>query len=245
MSQDPLLQALKAANPASEDDFAVLPPFTPPRSRALPAVTGLVVAVAVAVLFVLVPSSTPGGSEVLARAFSQPAAGTEVLYWRIRTEAPGMQPFTDDVWMHVRADGTIDTVRELRLDGAYAGMESVISQPHGFGDPRDAVTRSRRRPGDRIRTGVGIGYPDVGLGGVIANANAAARGRLDVGAARKVSYRGRDAYQVRIGTVTLWIDRETAAPLAIRWGEGESLWRTARVLEFERLADDPRLLDFG
>jgi hypothetical protein len=156
-----------------------------------------------------------------------------------------MEPFTDDVWMRVRADGTIDTIRELRLDGAYAGMESVISQPHGFGDPRGAVTRSRRRPGGRITTGVGIGYPDVGLGGVIADADAAARGRLDVGTAREVEYGGSDAYEVRIRTVTLWLDRETGAPLAIRWGEGESLWRTARVLAFERLGDDPRLLAFG
>ena len=245
MTRNPLLHALEAAHPVSEADFAAMPPFTPPRRRAVPAVTGLALALVAAVLFVLVPSTTPGGGEVLARAFSQPSAATEILHWRIRTEEPGLVPFTDDVWMHVHADGTIDTVRELRLDGSYAGMESVISQPHGFGDPRDAVTRSRRRPGDRIRTGVGIGYPDVGLAGVIANANAAARGRLEVGAARKLGYRGRDAYEVRIGTVTLWIDRRTAAPLAIRWGEGESLWRTARVLAFERLGDDSRLLDFG
>jgi hypothetical protein len=245
MTPDPLLQALQAANPASEADFTPLPPFTPRRRRALPVVAGLALTLAAAVLFVLVPSSTPGGDEVLARAFSRPDAGTEILHWRVRTEEPGLEPFTDDVWMHVREDGTIDTVRELRLDGAYAGMESVISQPHGFGDPRDAVTRTRRRPGDRIRTGVGVGYPDVGLAGVIANANAAARGRLDVGAAREVSWRGRRAYEVRLRTVTFWIDRATAAPLAIRWGEGRSLWRTMRVQAFERLVDDPRLLDFG
>jgi len=241
MTRDPLVQALKAANPASEADFIPLPRFTPPKRRGLPVVACVALVVAVAGLFVLVPSSTPGGRDVLARAFARPA---EILYWRIHTEAPGLPPFTDDVWMHVRADGTIDTVRELRLDGSYAGMESVISQPHGFGDPRNAVTRSRRRPGDRIRTGVGVGYPDVGLAGVIANANAAARGRLEVGAVRAVSWRGHEAYEVAIGTVTLWIDRHTAAPLAIRWGEGASLWRTARVLAFDRLHDS-RLLGFG
>ncbi len=240
---DSLLQALEAVNPVSEADFAALPRFTPPRRRALPVVTGLALAAVATLLFVLFPTSRPGGAEVLARAFAGPAP--EILYWRVETTDPGQEPFTDDVWMRVRADGTIDTIRELRLDGAYAGMESVISQPHGFGDPRGAVTRSRSRPGGRIRTGVGIGYPDVGLGGVIADADAAARGRLDVGTAQEVEYGGRDAYEVRIRTVTLWLDRKTGDPLAIRWGEGESLWRTARVLAFERLRDDPRLLAFG
>jgi hypothetical protein len=245
---DSILQALEDANPASEADFTALPPFTPPRRSALPVATGLALAIALAVLIVLSPSSTPGGGEVLARAFARPAAGTEILYWRTRTEARGVsEPFTDDVWMRVRADGTIDTLHELRLDGSYAGMESVVFQPHGFGDPRGAVTRTRSRRGGRIRTGVGIGYPEVGLGGVIAKANAAARGRLDVGAAREVGYRGRDAYEIRIGgaAVTLWVDRETGAPLGVRWGEGGSLWRTMRVLAFKRLGDDRRLLDLG
>ena len=226
------------------------------------AAAAVVLALAAITALGLAPSSTPGGGEVLERAFARAAGGDAViLYWRIRTDEPGLGTFTDDVWMHVRGDGTIDRVRELRLDGDHAGMESVISQP--FGDLRDAETRTRSGPNAPIRIGKGIGMPDLSFTGVVATAEQAARGKLDVGDAVEVSYAGRDAYEIRLreasgpvsGTrrnpselsVTMWIDRETSKPLAVRWGEGAERWRTGRLLTFERLPDDERnraLLEF-
>ena len=122
---------------------------------ALATVTGLALA----------PSSTPGGNEVLDRAFAarrRPA----ILYWRVRIDEPGLGTFTDDVWMHVRADGTIDRVRELRLDGDYAGMESVDrAAATASATCRDAVTRTRAGADRPIRTGKGIGIADFGFTG--------------------------------------------------------------------------------
>ena len=97
---------------------------------------------------------------------------------------------------------------------------------------------------------------------MIAAAERAARGKLDVGAARAVDFEGREAYEIRIQeakapipgyarnpsqvAVTLWLDRDSGRPLAIRWGEGAERWRTAHVVAFEHLpADAGRRLDFG
>ena len=151
-----------------------------------------------------------------------------VLYWRVRIDEPGLGTFTDDVWMHVR----------------------------GIGDPRNAVTRSRASADSPIRTGEGIGIPDVGFTDVIATAERAARGAFDVGDARTVAFAGHDAYAVRVRaasgpvagarrnpselSVTLWVEPEAGRPVAVRWDEGEEHWRTGRILAFERLPDDAR-----
>ena len=136
----------------------------------------------------LAPSSTPGGNEVLARAFAGGERGDPLLA-RAHDE-PGLGAWTDDVWMHVRADGTIDRVRELRLDGEYEGMESVIEQPYGIGDLRDAVTRTRAGADRPIRTGKGIGIAEFGFTEVIAAAEQAARGARAVGASARGRLRG-------------------------------------------------------
>ena len=74
-------------------------------------------------------------------------------------------------------------------------------------------------------------------------------------AAQSVRYEGHDAWQIRVRNpsgptargarrnpselgVTMWIDRSTDTPLAIRWGDGEELWRIARVEDFHRYPDD-------
>ena len=262
MTTDPLLRALEEANPVPQPTVTELPPLgpLPSRRRPLPIVVAAVVLALAAITgFALAPASTPGSDEVLDRAF---AAGEDsvILYWRMRTDEPGLGTFTDDVWIHVRGDGTIDRVHELRLDGDYAGMESVITRP--FELPA-AETRTRSGPDAPIRVGKGIGMPDLSFTGVVATAERAARGELDVGDAVEVTYEGRDAYEIRLRenapdpigetrnpselSVTLWIDRETSKPLAVRWGEGAERWRTGRLLAFERLADEARTraqLDF-
>jgi hypothetical protein len=250
---DPLLEALAAANPASPPEFADLPPLRlpgPARQRAVPLALAALLAVAGLAGVALEPSAAPRASQVLERAL---ADGGGVLHWRVSSGA------TEDIWMHVGASGVVDTVRELRLDGPYAGMESVISQPHGLGNLASAITRTRARPGAPIRTGSGIGF-DTGFTDVVAAAQRAARGELDLGDARASSFAGRDAYAIRLpdvpgpylGTgpatfyaVTMWVDRETAQPLAVRWAHGDHVWRTIQVLAYQRLPDDPRYLEFG
>ena len=253
---DPLLRAIADANPVSEADLAPQPPLGPlPRRRqrhVVPAIAVTALAALAFVAFALTPSSTPGGDEVLKRAFSFQGASSTILHWRVKTVEPGLGfDFTTELWMHVTPAGVIDKVHDLRVDSPYKGNESVIEQPNGLGHPRGAVDRTRRGPDAPIRTNPGIAYADESLTTVITTALAASHGKLDVGAATKVSFGGRDAYEIRLReptganrypnevSVTLWLDRETSTPLAVRWGEGRSLWRTLYVEAFESLPDNP------
>ena len=268
---DPLLRAIAEANPVSEADFAdvrplgPLPRRRPARRRLVPLAAATALAAAAFAAFALTPSTAPGGDEVLKRAFAAERT-SEILHWRLKTVEPGLGfDFTDELWLHITPRGVVDRVRELRVDSPYAGQESVISQPNGLGDPRGAVDRTRRSPDGPIRTSEGYGYGDLSFSAVIATALAAANGELDVGAATDVRYGGRDAYEIRLReatdptpgakgrnpsqlSVTLWLDRETSRPLAVRWGEGAELWRTVEVQAFDRVADDEanqRKLTFG
>jgi hypothetical protein len=253
MTNDPLIRAIAQANPVSEADCADLPPLTLPRRRSrrlLP--LAVVAAVAASLAVALIPSGTPGTDELLKRALAAPG-GSEILYWRLKTHEPGLGfDFTNDLWLRVNANGDVDRIRELRLDSPYAGMESEIHQPNGLGDPRGATDRTRRSADAPIRTHEGYGYPDLSFSGVIDRALDAADGNQDAGAATEVRYHGRDAYEIQLKratgapprspsqvSVTLWLDRETARPIAVRWGEGDDLWRTVEVQAFERLADTP------
>jgi hypothetical protein len=207
-------------------------------------------------------SKRVSSQKVLKRAFAASVSDTSILHLRTRTTSSGIGTFTDDVWMHVGAAGFVDAVRELRVDGAYAGDESVFSQPNGLGDLQGAIGNTRDSATAPIRTMHGIGYGDSSIGGVIDTALDAARGEVDLSTARKVTYDGRPAYEVRLrdasGTpgrrspaqisVTLWLDRSSSAPIAVRWGEGAELWRTAELQAFEQLPDDDAhqpLLRFG
>ena len=266
-ADDPLIRAIAESNPVSEADFADLPALGPlPRRRGAPAhrrrIAGLaaaaVLAVAAFAAFALTPSSTPGSSELLKRALAaQQARTSEILYWRLQTHDAGLDlDYTEDLWLHMNANGRVDRVHELRLDGRYAGLESEIHQPNGLADPRGASDRTRQSADGPIRTAEGYGYSDTSFSAVIATALDAAKGGLDVEAATEVRHGDRDAYEIRLkdatpltpGTtrrnpaqvsVTLWLDRETLKPLAVRWGEGDELWRTVEVQEFKRLPDNP------
>ena len=259
MTKDPLIDAIAATNPVAEADFADLPPLGPlprrtsTRRRLIP--VAAVAALAVSFVVALSPTSTPGGDELLERAFA--SQGADILYWRLKTHEPGLGfDFTNDLWLRVNASGLVDRIHELRLDSPYAGIESVTDQPNGLGDPRGATDWTRRSPDAPIREHHGYGYPDLSFSGVIAKALDAAHGKRDVGAATEVRYRGRDAYEIRLReaspptppsarrnpsqlAVTLWLDRETAQPIAVRWGDGDELWREVEVQAFERLDDVP------
>jgi hypothetical protein len=252
---DPLLRAIADANPVSEADFAPQPPLGPlPRRKqrqVVPAIAVTALAALAFVAFALTPASTPGGDELLKRAFSFQGPRSTILHWRVKTVEPGAGfDFTNELWMHITAAGVVDKVHDLRLDSAYKGLESVVEQPNGLGNPRGGVDRTRSGPDARIRTTKGMGYEEPSLASVIATALDAARGKLDVGAATKVRFDDRDAYEIRLReptganrfpnevSVTLWLDRGTSAPLAVRWGEGDSLWRTMYVEAFETVPDN-------
>jgi hypothetical protein len=278
---DPLIDQITSSNPYVPADFAELPPLGPLPTRApSPALSGgrplrrtaslVAVGVVAAVgltIAALAPSSAPGGGEVLSRAFAQSAGTADILHWRATIDQPGLPEATDEVWMHVRGDGTVDRLRQLRLDGQHAGQEIATEQPNGVGDLHGAVTRDRTGPDAPVRTTQGMGAGEPGLAEIVAAAQKAAHGQLDVGAAREVTYGGHDAYEVTVrdasgapdpelghrypGTVsiTVWLTRDNAyTPLAVRWGEGADLFMTERIDSFERVpanASHDRLLELG
>jgi hypothetical protein len=195
------------------------------------------------------------GKKALKRAFGQRAAASEILHWQVHTAEPGLgfEP-TDDLWLHVAGSGVVDKVHEVRLDSPYAGEESVITQPFGLGDLRDAITRTRDDATAPIRSANGMGYGDWSVASVISTAIKAADGDLELGGATPVTFEGRAAYAVTIReatdpigerrnpgevSVTLFLDRATTKPLAARWGAGADLWRTVYIQSYERLADTP------
>jgi hypothetical protein len=262
---DPVIQAIGDANPASPRDFANLPPLgalparapSPARRRAVPLAVAGLLAVGGLTAVALIPESAPGGSGVLERALAAPAGTAQIIHWRVSTEVPGLPAVNDDtndVWLHVDADGRIDTIHELRVDGPYAGMESVIEQPNGIGDLTGAVDRTRQSAQAPIKDSQGVGFGEYGFTDVVAMAQKAARGGLDLGSARSVSYEGHDAYEIRVRDavppaaggkrspaeigITLWVDRHSNLPLGVRYGDGSELFMTERVVSFERLADD-------
>ncbi len=149
-------------------------------------VTALLVATGVALGGTAAADAAPKKSKrvasqkVLKRALAASVNDTSILHLRTRTTSSGIGTFTDDVWMHVGAAGFVDAVRELRVDGTYAGDESVLSQPNGLGNPRGAIGRTRDSASAPIRTMEGVGYGDSSIGGVIDTALDAARGELDL-----------------------------------------------------------------
>ena len=89
--------------------------------------------------------------------------------------------------MHVGGAGFVDKVRELRIDGRYAGLESVHDQPNGLADATGAIGRKRESASDSISTHQGVSYSNSTIGGVIDASLAAARGELDLSKARQVT----------------------------------------------------------
>lgn len=206
------------------------------------------------------PAKRVSSQKVLKRAFSSTAS--TILHLRTSTDASGIGTFTDDLWMHVNGSGAVDAVRELRLDGAYAGEESVFSQPNGLGNPQGAVGRTRNNANDPIRTFEGVAYGEATIANVIGTALKAASGDLELSGARPVIYEGRAAYEITIREasgrpgrrspaqvdVKLWLDRTSLVPIAARWGSGRDHWRTASITAFEQLPGDAAhqpLLNFG
>jgi hypothetical protein len=175
----------------------------------------------------------------------------------------GLEPYTQDVWLHAAGDGVVvDQYHAVRLDGSYAGDESVITGPSGIENPHGAVDRSRDGADAPIRESRGMALGQYGFTGVVTAAQSAKAGTLDTGDAVKTDHDGRPAwelplsarYTVPVGgtltsiSATLWIDRETGAPLGARYGAAHQPFAVEQVQQFERLPDDAAhrgLLDFA
>jgi RNA polymerase sigma factor (sigma-70 family) len=212
------------------------------------ALAGALVPLLVLVAIALAPSQN---QTLLERAFG--ADGSEILYWRIRNVAPGMAPYTEDLWMHVTTDGRIDKIRTLEVDGTNKGDEIVWDEPSGIKNPwRGDITLKERTPGWPTRTMRGIAFPDNGISTAVSIVERAARGQLELPVGKDGSVRVREqtvnnpnASQVAI---TMWLDPKTAKPLRIQWGPGRGGTREGRVERFQRLPDDAKhrtLLEFG
>jgi hypothetical protein len=131
--------------------------------------------------------------------------------------------------MHVSPGGTIDKVRELRLDGPSKGNERVFCEPYGIDDSwHGDISLKERIPSGRIRTLHGIAYDDNDISVIVSTVKKAARGHLDlpVGADGSVRVRRQSAtnpWPSQVA-VTMWLDPKTAKPTRIQWGNAANIW---------------------
>lgn len=276
---DPLLERLGAANPISERAFAgtALPPLGPLPARApspearrratLLGTASLAVALGVAVVLALLPASVPGGGQVLQRALAAGGGQSLILHWRSRVVQDGIPTHTDDAYLHVTADGEVDRLRTLRVDGPSRGAESVVTQPNGIGNLDGALDRSRRTPTSPIRAWPGYGLPNIGFAAVVATVRSTDRDLSGIATA-EVHHDGRAAYAIILrdpkhnpavpspdggpghpAIVTVWIARDDYTPLGVRYADDRGrTFLEEKVLAFERLPDDAEhrgLLEFG
>lgn len=245
---DPVLDRVRAANPAREDEFAGLADFTalappaPPRRRrrllAVPALGAVIAAL------VVLPNSAPQASEVLQRAVNAVAVDDGgILYARsTATWGPtgGAPDGTSQRQVWVQGD---TAMRSLEADGT----EEVF---------REGAGTTRRSPDGKRRT-----EPDMRMvptevfraGGLLEKAQSGSGVELEAG-----SLNGRDVYVLRWNEpsgpphhptieMTMWIDRETYAPLRFTdhsYGkdvEGKPFDQiyAEDILAFERLPDTP------
>ncbi|MDA0135932.1 hypothetical protein [Solirubrobacter deserti] len=244
-----MLDRVRAANPASEDEFAGRANFDalslPPRRRrkrwlTLPAVGAVVAAL------VVLPTSAPQATEVLEHAVNAVEVdGGGILYARSKaqwgpTDAPPTGTQSRQVWVQ---GGT--AMRWLE-DG---GNEEVYRQGEGT---------TRRDPAGKVTE-----HPEMQM---VPTEIFRVQGLLD--RARNVGLEETDdAYVLRWNEksgpphwprieMTLWVDKDTYAPLRFTdhsWGKdvkGEPFDHTYReeILEFKTLPDTPenrRLLQLG
>ena len=257
---DPVLDRVRAADPVLPGEFAGLADFDalvlePPARRrrrllALPALGAVIAAV------VLVPSSAPQAREIVRRAGAavDPAAG--ILYARSAAESRN-------------TDGTVDSygTRRVWVHGTTAmrwlednGNEEVYAKGEGTTrfDPRTGKVSQHRDvtmiPNDIFRA---------------SQLLRDARAGKDIKLAGEETVDGRAAYVLRWDgaegkglpdtvhiELTLWVDRETYAPLRYTdhsWGldaSGKPMDQTyvETVQDFETLPDTPenrKLLALG
>jgi hypothetical protein len=249
---DTVLDRVRAANPVQADEFAgradfdalVLdPPPRPHRRRrflALPAVGAVIAAV------VLAPSSAPQASEIVRRANAAVDADGGILYAKSSAERRNALTGESTSYGTRRVWVQGETAMRWLEDG---GNEEVFVKGEG--------TTRRKSAGAGIER-----HPDVTM--VAGNLFRAkqllsdARAGKDVTLAGEETVNGRPAYVLRWPEpgwtpdtikieLTLWVDRETYAPLRYTdhssgrdvSGKPFDETYTENVLEFETLPDTP------
>jgi hypothetical protein len=257
LDHDPVIERLRAHNPAVPGDFPDIPVLgplpAPSRTRpgtrvAAATAVGLTAAVAVVGATAFAPSSAPGGRQVIAQAFAGADNGDSILRWTTRTEQPHMPTHTDEAWLLSDATGKVTKLRELRLDGEYKGLDSAFDLPAGVGATAGASDETYRPDEGSVRRSVGYRpglYVDLldSLHKILSGATSAPN-------VHETTYEGQAAYEVlvrpavapRNGTsrdpgevsITLWVGRDSKEPLAVRYGEGSDLWLTQHFLSYER-----------
>jgi hypothetical protein len=255
---DPVLDRVRAANPAREDEFAGLADFTaldlaPPRTRrrrrllAVPAVGAVIAAL------VVLPNSAPQASEVLQHAVNAvDVDGGGILYARSQASwgptggTPGGTS-ARQVWVQG------DTAMRWLEDG---GDEEVFRKGEGT---------TRRTADGKVTTEADVTMVPTEVfraSGLLKKAQSESGVKLEEG-----ELDGREVYVLRWNEpsgpphfptieMTMWVDRETYAPLRFTdhsFGkdvEGKPFDQTytETILEFKTLPDTPenrRLLTFG
>jgi|GEM_PF-3619857 hypothetical protein len=246
---DPVLERVRAANPAAADDFVgaadfaalsrSLAPPPPRRIRRHRWFSVPVVAAAIAALVVL-PASAPQASEVLSRAVQAVAVD-------------------DGAILHAHSEysyGDVRGSREVWVQGDVA-MRSIDGDGGEEAFRRGAGT-VRRSPGGAVTS-----HPETVL---VPTEIFRVRGLLERARDVGLSEQG-DAYVLRWRErsgpphgptieMTLWVDKETYAPLRFTdhsWGtaaDGKPFDQTysEQIVEFERLpdtAENRKLLELG
>lgn len=246
---DPVLDRVRAANPAREDEFAGLADFSsleltpPPRRRrrllAVPALGAVIAAL------VVLPSSAPQASEVLRHAVNAVAVDDGgILYARSHASwgpTGGAPAGTSSRQVWVQGDTAMRWLEDR-------GDQEVFRQGEGT---------TRRTADGKVTT-----EPDMTMvptevfraGGLLRKAQSGTRIQLE-----ESDLDGREVYVLRWDEpsgpphfpkiqMTMWIDRETYAPLRFtdhssgKDAEGKPFDQTYTedILEFKTLPDTPR-----
>ena len=229
MIDDPFLRALEQANPVPHARDVELPPLgpLPPRRRrdgARGADRGRAGARDRDAGFALAPSSTPGGNEVLARAFARR---------RRRRSCTGACAPRSPAWARSPTTSGCTCAATGRSTGSTSCASTAITGP---GERDRAALRLRRPPRRR--------HPHAGRCGPAGSAPARASAcrtwaspassrppsgpraaRSTSARAREVDFEGREAYEIRLKEAEAPIAGPPAQPLA---GLGHAVARTRR-----------------
>jgi hypothetical protein len=237
---DALIERIRAADPASPDEFTGLANFDalvldPPRRRlrtwlALPAVGALIAAL------VVVPTGAPAASEVVQRAIQTMAVpADQILYARSHASDSGADYGERQVWVH----------GDQQMRWLEAGNEEVYAAGKGT---------------TRWWKGKVENHPDVTMvpneifrAGALLEAARSAKGvtLTEEGNAYVLHWRERSGppYWPKI-ELSMWVDKDTYAPLKFTdhsWGKAANgkdfdTTYTERILEFKTLPATPENL---
>jgi hypothetical protein len=224
---DPVLDRVRAANPATEDEFAGLADFTalqpPPRRRPLKRLLALpAIGAAVAAVFLL-PTSAPQASAIIEQASEAAAVGDGILYAR-STYRSNDHTGSREIW--VRGDEALRWKGDDGAEEVYKRGEGTTRRDRNGNVRRDPAARAV--PTELFRVGALLERArDVGL--------------EESGDAYVLRWREGPAVR------TLWVDKRTFTPRRLTDRSAVNDF-AEDVQEFKTLPDTPenrRLMELG